>query len=270
MADDELSAPLGQSAKKKRRRFSIPIRVPHLVVAGLGLFVLTFAVWALVVDDPLGGEPIAVVATGFDAPKMPPAVVSARGRALLQRPGCARRSGTQGGVGAGRTAIAGAAIAAAERQDRHHHRRLDRATPGGGDPGLARRPRPAGAKAPGGLAPRSDPAHRRRRCPSVRGLRPRRQGGSGPEGRPEDRHRARRPRRQRQRHRSGDQQAARSGDLRLHAVWRRCREPCDQGPRRRPRTPSASADGAVRLSRQRPRPADAAQHAQSSNRTSIA
>ncbi len=79
MADDELSAPLGQSAKKKRRRFSIPIRVPHLVVGGLGLFVLTFAVWALVVDDPLGGEPIAVVATGFDAPKMPPAVVSAEG-----------------------------------------------------------------------------------------------------------------------------------------------------------------------------------------------
>jgi polysaccharide deacetylase 2 family uncharacterized protein YibQ len=79
VADDELSAPLGQSAKKKRRRFSIPIRVPHLVVAGLGLFVLTFAVWALVADDPLGGEPIAVVATGADEPKAPPVVAAAQG-----------------------------------------------------------------------------------------------------------------------------------------------------------------------------------------------
>jgi hypothetical protein len=87
VADDELSAPLGQSAKKKRRRFSIPIRVPHVVVGGLGLFVLTFAVWALVVDDPLGGEPIAVVATGFDVPKMPPAVVSAEGARSYDGPG---------------------------------------------------------------------------------------------------------------------------------------------------------------------------------------
>jgi hypothetical protein len=38
-------------------------------------------VWALAVDDPLGGEPLAVVATGFDPPKSPamPAVVSAAG-----------------------------------------------------------------------------------------------------------------------------------------------------------------------------------------------
>ena len=47
MADDELSAPLGQNAKKKRRRFRLPIRIPHvdrgrcsgcscLPVAGLG------------------------------------------------------------------------------------------------------------------------------------------------------------------------------------------------------------------------------------------
>jgi polysaccharide deacetylase 2 family uncharacterized protein YibQ len=78
VADDELSAPLGQGAKKKRRRFSIPIRVPHLIVGGLGLFVLTFAVWALVVDDPLGGEPIAVVATGSDETKAP-VVASAQG-----------------------------------------------------------------------------------------------------------------------------------------------------------------------------------------------
>ena len=39
------------------------------------MFVCVCAVWALVVEDPLGGEPIAVVATGFDAPKTSPAIV---------------------------------------------------------------------------------------------------------------------------------------------------------------------------------------------------
>ena len=85
MADDELSAPLGKSAKrekKERRRFRLPIRIPHAIAGVLGLFVLACAAWALMVDDPLGGEPIAVVATGFDPPKSGPAlpnVVSAQG-----------------------------------------------------------------------------------------------------------------------------------------------------------------------------------------------
>ena len=82
MADDELSAPLGKSAKKEQRRFRLPIRIPHMIAGLLGLFVLACAAWALMVDDPFGGEPIAVVATGFDPPKSGPAlptVVSAQG-----------------------------------------------------------------------------------------------------------------------------------------------------------------------------------------------
>jgi polysaccharide deacetylase 2 family uncharacterized protein YibQ len=83
VADDELSAPLGKSAKKPRqRRFRLPIRIPHMIAGMLGLFVLACAAWALMVDDPFGGEPIAVVATGFDPPKSGPAlptVVSAQG-----------------------------------------------------------------------------------------------------------------------------------------------------------------------------------------------
>jgi uncharacterized protein len=82
VADDELSAPLGKSAKKERRRFRLPIRIPHAIAGMLGLFVLACAAWALMVDDPFGGEPIAVVATGFDPPKSGPAlptVVSAQG-----------------------------------------------------------------------------------------------------------------------------------------------------------------------------------------------
>ena len=38
------------------------------------LFVLACAGWALVVDDPLGGEPFAVVATNTDSPKPAPAL----------------------------------------------------------------------------------------------------------------------------------------------------------------------------------------------------
>ena len=66
MADDELSAPLGQNMKKKRRRLALPIRIPHIIAGALSLFLLTGAIWAVAVDDPLGGEPVAVVAAGFD------------------------------------------------------------------------------------------------------------------------------------------------------------------------------------------------------------
>jgi polysaccharide deacetylase 2 family uncharacterized protein YibQ len=82
VADDELSAPLGQKAKKKkRRRFTSPISISQLIAAALALFVLAWGGWALMVDDPLGGEPMAVVATGFDAPKSAPmpTVASAAG-----------------------------------------------------------------------------------------------------------------------------------------------------------------------------------------------
>jgi polysaccharide deacetylase 2 family uncharacterized protein YibQ len=77
VADDELSAPLGRKPKKQGRRIKVPVTVPQLLAAGLASFVLACAGWALMVDDPLGGEPMAVVATGFDGPKRAPAVVAA-------------------------------------------------------------------------------------------------------------------------------------------------------------------------------------------------
>jgi hypothetical protein len=64
VVEDELSAPLGQNAKTKRQRLKIPVTVPQAVAGALGLFVLVFAGWALVVDDPVGGEPVAVAAIG--------------------------------------------------------------------------------------------------------------------------------------------------------------------------------------------------------------
>jgi polysaccharide deacetylase 2 family uncharacterized protein YibQ len=60
MADDELSAPLGQRAKKKRR-FALPVSVSQLIAGALTLCLSTIAGWALFVDDPFGGEPMVVV-----------------------------------------------------------------------------------------------------------------------------------------------------------------------------------------------------------------
>ena len=68
MADD-LSAPLGQDRKPKRRG-TLPIAVPQAVIGLLSLFVISLLAWAVVVDDPFGGEPIAVVRTDMAAANM--------------------------------------------------------------------------------------------------------------------------------------------------------------------------------------------------------
>jgi uncharacterized protein len=63
---DDLSAPLGQSKSRKWR-----LRVPRLLapaVAGiLTLMLLVFAGWVLLVNDPFGGEPMAVVSARVSA-----------------------------------------------------------------------------------------------------------------------------------------------------------------------------------------------------------
>jgi len=72
---DDLSAPLGQGRKRKRSKFPVPL---PLVVAGvLGFCVAVFLVWAAVVDDPSGGEPMVVLSTeGPAAAKKPDDVAS--------------------------------------------------------------------------------------------------------------------------------------------------------------------------------------------------
>ena len=61
MASDDLNAPLGQEKKKKWP--DLPIGVPQILAGLLGLSGLAIVSWALFVHDPLGGEPVAVVAT---------------------------------------------------------------------------------------------------------------------------------------------------------------------------------------------------------------
>lgn len=59
MTVDDLSAPLGQQPKKRRRAITIP--VPQILVGALALFLGVFVLWAVVADDPSGGEPMAIV-----------------------------------------------------------------------------------------------------------------------------------------------------------------------------------------------------------------
>jgi uncharacterized protein len=63
---DDLSAPLGQQQKKPRR--AMPITVSHVLVGALSLFFGLFALWAVVANDPFGGEPIAVVPANLHPP----------------------------------------------------------------------------------------------------------------------------------------------------------------------------------------------------------
>ncbi|HZL29724.1 MAG TPA: divergent polysaccharide deacetylase family protein [Pseudolabrys sp.] len=63
METDDLSAPLGQAKKTKSRK--LPFAAPQVVAGLLGLCGLVAVGWAALVNDPLGGEPVAVVATGF-------------------------------------------------------------------------------------------------------------------------------------------------------------------------------------------------------------
>jgi polysaccharide deacetylase 2 family uncharacterized protein YibQ len=76
VAPDDLNAPLGQKAgpDKPKRRLKLPAAGPQLLAGTLGLFGLLVVVWAVFVNDPLGGEPVAVVAA------KPPAAGKATGQ----------------------------------------------------------------------------------------------------------------------------------------------------------------------------------------------
>ena len=67
MADD-LNTPLGQDRKPSRSK--LPRLVPWTIAAALGLGLAVFVGWAAAVEDPLGGEPIVVVAA---EPRVPAA-----------------------------------------------------------------------------------------------------------------------------------------------------------------------------------------------------
>jgi polysaccharide deacetylase 2 family uncharacterized protein YibQ len=66
LAVDDLSAPLGRN-KAGKRKLALPAVVPWAVAGVLGLSVLVFAGWAMIAEDPLGGEPVAVASADLSA-----------------------------------------------------------------------------------------------------------------------------------------------------------------------------------------------------------
>jgi polysaccharide deacetylase 2 family uncharacterized protein YibQ len=65
---DDLSAPLGQQAVRRKRRFRLPFSATQALAALLGVFLLVFLGFALFGDNPLGGEPIAQLALRTSKP----------------------------------------------------------------------------------------------------------------------------------------------------------------------------------------------------------
>lgn len=62
MEADDLNAPLGQT-KTQSRLPKLPVAAPQMLAGALALVGLVVVVWAAFVNDPLGGEPVVVVAT---------------------------------------------------------------------------------------------------------------------------------------------------------------------------------------------------------------
>jgi uncharacterized protein len=66
MTADDLNAPLGQQKKPSRPALRIP--VPQTMAAVLALFLGLFALWAVIGDDPFGGEPMAIAPADLHPP----------------------------------------------------------------------------------------------------------------------------------------------------------------------------------------------------------
>jgi polysaccharide deacetylase 2 family uncharacterized protein YibQ len=93
---DDLNAPLGQG--KRKRLLKLPANVPQLLAGALGLFGLAILGWALFGDNPLGGEPVAVVAT----------VKPAGGQSKAEAGGDGREHSRHDGEAGGTLAVAAA------------------------------------------------------------------------------------------------------------------------------------------------------------------
>ena len=272
MADDELSAPLGQNAKKQAPALQLPIRVPH-VDRGRARAVRCWSScgWALVVDDPLGGEPIAVVApidrarSAGQAPASKRPIAASRTAAPHDGPGAGGPTPPAAGA-AGRPPPGSKTVTIIDGTSGKRQEVVD---PGPGAASRAPRRRRQHAARRRATAP--IPKIARRRRAAVRRLRPRRAS----------RCRASRTRRGSRSWSAGSASAPtppRERSRKLPGAVTLAFAPYGADleragrarARRRPRDPAAGADGAVRLSRQRSRPADAADLARRRSRTSTA
>jgi uncharacterized protein len=70
---DDLSAPLGQNTARAKRRFRLPFTGMQALAVLLGLFLVTFAGFAIFDSNPFGGEPIVRIALPPATPGEKPA-----------------------------------------------------------------------------------------------------------------------------------------------------------------------------------------------------
>ena len=70
---DDLSAPLGQNTARAKRRFRLPFTGMQALAVLLGLFLATFAGFALFNSNPFGGEPMVRIALPQPTPGDKPA-----------------------------------------------------------------------------------------------------------------------------------------------------------------------------------------------------
>jgi hypothetical protein len=71
---NDLTAPLGRDPNRHRRALEIP--VAKVIAVALGLFFAAFVLWAMVTEDRLGGQPIAIAPADLQhiAKKTPPVI----------------------------------------------------------------------------------------------------------------------------------------------------------------------------------------------------
>jgi uncharacterized protein len=86
MAADDLSAPLGQQTKRGRgiSAAAIMASLPQAITVALAAFLGVFVLWAVMADNPFGGEPMAVTQIG---PQTAPRVVSGPAAREVAAPG---------------------------------------------------------------------------------------------------------------------------------------------------------------------------------------
>jgi uncharacterized protein len=98
MADtaDDLSTPLGHKSLRRKRLLALPFTALQALAAALGLFLATFAGFALFGDNPLGGEPIARVALRQARPAAEPAPQGSHGEAHETKPPSQAKEATPG------------------------------------------------------------------------------------------------------------------------------------------------------------------------------
>jgi hypothetical protein len=89
---DDLSAPLGQDKARPKRRFRLPFTGMQVLAVTLGLFLATFAGFAIFTTNPFGGEPMVRIAlppaTPADKPATaPPAEPTTKAASKRAEPG---------------------------------------------------------------------------------------------------------------------------------------------------------------------------------------